>query len=118
MKSEIFQDDSRPVISIKNQSSNQSKLLSLQIRIQKSKLFQEPMISDKCDKSVNKERRDEGPERRDEGPERRNEGMNDRNEGTGNEKPYGLVQIAYRERGTRTRHVWTWGGRVTLYLDV
>ena len=71
-----------------------------------------------CDKSVNKERRDEGPERRDEGPERRNEGTNDRNEGTGNEKPYGLVQIAYRERGTRTRHVWTWGGRVTLYLDV
>ena len=67
---------------------------------------------------MNKERRDEGPERREEGPERRNEGTNDRNEGTGNEKPYGLVQIVYREWGTRTRHVWTWGGRVTLYLDV
>ena len=64
-----------------------------------------------CDESVNKERRDEGLECR-------NEGTNDRNEGTGNEKPYGLVQIVYRERGTRTRHVWTWGGRVTLYLDV
>ena len=64
-----------------------------------------------CDESVNKERRDEGPERR-------NEGTNDRNEGTGNEKPYGLVQIVYRERGTRTRHMCTWGGRVNLYLDV
>ena len=46
------------------------------------------------------------------------QGTNDRNEGTGNKKPYGLVQIVYWDRGTRTRHVWTWGGRVTLYLDV
>ena len=30
-------------------------------------------------------------------PERRNEGTNDRNEGTGNEKPFGLVQIVYRD---------------------
>ena len=56
------------------------------------------------------ERRDEGPERRDEGPERRNEGTNDRNEGTWNEKPYGLVQIAYRERGTRTLPCVDMGG--------
>ena len=52
------------------------------------------------------------------GPERRNEGTNHRNEGTGNEKPYGLVQIEYWDRGTSTRHVWTWRGRMTLYLDV
>ena len=71
-----------------------------------------------CDESVNKERRDEGPERRNEGTNDRNEGTRGRTPGTGNEKPYGLVQIAYRERGTRTRHVRTWGGRVTLYLDV
>ena len=36
----------------------------------------------------------------------------------GNEKPYGLVQIEYWDRGTSTRHVWTWRGRVTLFLDV
>ena len=49
-----------------------------------------------------KERRDEGPE-----PSER-----------GNEKPYGLVQIEYLDRGTSPRHVWTWRGRVTLFLDV
>ena len=65
-----------------------------------------------------KERGDERPERRNEGTNDWNEGTRGRTTGTGNEKPYGLVQIAYREQGTRTRHVWTWGGRVTLYLDV
>ena len=64
---------------------------------------------------MNLERGDEEQERRD---EPRNEGTNHRNEGTGNEKPYGLVQIEYWDRGTSTRHVWTWRGRVTLYLDV
>ena len=48
-------------------------------------------------------------------------GTKGRTEGTkgrGNEKPYGLVQIEYLDRGTSTRHVWTWRGRVTLFLDV
>ena len=48
-------------------------------------------------------------------------GTKGRTEGTkerGNEKPYGLVQIEYWDRGTSTRHVWTWRGRVTLFLDV
>ena len=36
----------------------------------------------------------------------------------GNEKPYGLVQIEYLDRGTSPRHVWTWRGRVTPFLDV
>ena len=36
----------------------------------------------------------------------------------GNEKPYGFVQIEYLDRGTSTHHVWTWRGRVTLFLDV
>ena len=64
------------------------------------------------------ERGDEGPERKNKGTNHRNEGTNHRNEGTGNEKPYGLVQIEYWDRGTSTRQVWTWRGRVTLYLDV
>ena len=50
---------------------------------------------------MNKERRDERPERRNEGTNDRNEGTRGLTTGTGNEKPYGLVQIAYRERGTR-----------------
>ena len=48
-------------------------------------------------------------------------GTKGRTEGTrerGNKKPYGLVQIEYLDRGTSTRHVWTWRGRVTLFLDV
>ena len=48
-------------------------------------------------------------------------GTKGRTEGTkerGNEKPYGLVQIEYWDRGTSPRHVWTWRGRVTLFLDV
>ena len=36
----------------------------------------------------------------------------------GNEKPYGLIQIDYWDRGTSPRHVWTWRGRVTPFLDV
>ena len=70
----------------------------------------------KCDESVSRGRKT--------GTRGRKTGTKGRRTGTigtkerGNEKPYGLVQIEYLDRGTSPRHVWTWRGRVTLFLDV
>ena len=69
-----------------------------------------------CDESVSRGRKT--------GTKGRKTGTKGRRTGTigtkerGNEKPYGLVQIEYLDRGTSPRHVWTWRGRVTLFLDV
>ena len=72
--------------------------------------------STKCDESVSRGRMTGTKGRRTGtiGTKGRTEGTKER----GNEKPYGLVQIEYLDRGTSTRHVWTWRGRVTLFLDV
>ena len=41
-----------------------------------------------------------------------------RNEERGTKHPMTLYKWCNDTGGTRTRHVCTWGGRVTLYLDV
>ena len=69
-----------------------------------------------CDESVSRGRKT-GTKGRKTGTEGRRTGTIGTKE-RGNEKPYGLVQIEYLDRGTSPRHVWTWRGRVTLFLDV
>ena len=76
-----------------------------------------------CDESVSRGR-ETGTKGRETGTKGRETGTKGRRTGTigtkerGNEKPYGLVQIEYWDRGTSPRHVWTWQGRVTPFLDV
>ena len=66
-----------------------------------------------CDESVSRGRKT-GTKGRKTGTKGRETGTKER----GNEKPYGLVQIEYLDQGTSPRHVWTWRGRVTPFLDV
>ena len=69
-----------------------------------------------CDESVSRGRKT-GTKGRETGTKGRRTGTIGTKE-RGNEKPYGLVQIEYLDRGTSPRHVWTWRGRVTPFLDV
>ena len=69
-----------------------------------------------CDESVSRGR-ETGTKGRETGTKGRRTGTIGTKE-RGNEKPYGLVQIEYWDRGTSPRHVWTWQGRVTPFLDV
>ena len=69
-----------------------------------------------CDESVSRGR-ETGTKGRETGTKGRRTGTIGTKE-RGNEKPYGLVQIDYWDRGTSPRHVWTWRGRVTPFLDV
>ena len=69
-----------------------------------------------CDESVSRGR-ETGTKGRETGTKGRRTGTIGTKE-RGNEKPYGLVQIEYLDRGTSPRHVWTWRGRVTPFLDV
>ena len=69
-----------------------------------------------CDESVSRGR-ETGTKGREIGTKGRRTGTIGTKE-RGNEKPYGLVQIDYWDRGTSPRHVWTWRGRVTPFLDV
>ena len=69
-----------------------------------------------CDESVSRGRKT-GTKGRETGTKGQRTGTIGTKE-RGNEKPYGLVQIEYLDRGTSPRHVWTWRGRVTLFLDV
>ena len=70
----------------------------------------------RCDESVSRGR-ETGTKGRETGTKGRRTGTIGTKE-RGNEKPYGLVQIEYWDRGTSPRHVWTWRGRVTPFLDV
>ena len=74
------------------------------------------IISTCCDESVSRGRKT-GTKGRETGTKGRRTGTIGTKE-RGNEKPYGLVQIEYLDRGTSPRHVWTWRGRVTPFLDV
>ena len=75
-----------------------------------------PLICINCDESVSRGR-ETGTKGRETGTKGRRTGTIGTKE-RGNEKPYGLVQIDYWDRGTSPRHVWTWRGRVTPFLDV
>ena len=61
-----------------------------------------------CDESVSRGRKT-GTKGRETGTKGRRTGTIGTKE-RGNEKPYGLVQIEYLDRGTSPRHVWTWRG--------
>ena len=76
----------------------------------------EYLLNTYCDESVSRGR-ETGTKGRETGTKGRRTGTIGTKE-RGNEKPYGLVQIDYWDRGTSPRHVWTWRGRVTPFLDV